>query len=314
MDLTRNELRNLWHSALIIGTMALLVGALGVFFFGGSIIVLLFLVVVIPLPFLSPEASRHLILRMQGARRLTPGQAPGVTQLLDTLSKRARLQARPSLYRIPSRTVTAFTVGSRRNAAIAVTDALLFGLSPRELAGVLAHEVSHIRRNDVWVIGLAALMARATNLMSIAGQLLLLVNLPLLLMGKLVVPWPAVLLLLLAPGVSVLLQLALSRTREYEADLAGARLTGDPVGLASALAKLERLNRGFLGRIFLPGMKVPETPLLRTHPETRERIRRLLRLESDLRPEREVTRMVEGLSRRPMGGFTILRWFPSLGS
>ena len=78
--------------------------------------------------------------------------------------------------------------------------------------------------------------------------------------------------------VLVLLQLALSRTREFDADMAAAELTGDPQGLASALDKMERYQGGFVEQIFFPGRRVPEPSLLRTHPETEERIRRLLAL------------------------------------
>jgi heat shock protein HtpX len=85
-------------------------------------------------------------------------------------------------------------------------------------------------------------------------------------------------LLVLAPALGGLLQLALSRRREFDADLDAAGLTGDPRGLASALAKLERYQGGLLETLFLPGRRVPDPSLLRTHPHTRARIARLLSL------------------------------------
>jgi len=142
----------------------------------------------------------------------------------------------------------------------------------------LAHEISHVRNNDMWVMGLADLFTRMTNILSVVGQFLLLLNLPLLLMSDYTISWAAILLLVFAPTLSALLQLALSRTREYDADLGAAELSGDPEGMALALAKLERLQAGFFERVFLPGRQIPEPSLLRTHPPTQERLRRLLAL------------------------------------
>jgi heat shock protein HtpX len=111
---------------------------------------------------------------------------------------------------------------------------------------------------------------------------LVLVNLPLVLMGGHALPWPPLILLLVAPSISTLFQLALSRTREFDADLDGAELTGDPAGLASALQKLERYQGGLLESVMLPGRKIPDPSLLRTHPKTEERVRRLLSLSKEL--------------------------------
>src|SRR6185369_6035200 len=101
----------------------------------------------------------------------------------------------------------------------------------RELVGVLAHETSHIANRDTWVMSFADVTGRITRILSILGQLLLLLNLPILIMGNRPIPWLPLLLMAFAPSLSALLQLALSRSREYEADLQGSRLTGDPLGL-----------------------------------------------------------------------------------
>ena len=159
-----------------------------------------------------------------------------------------------------------------------MSDGLLRNLSSRELMGVLAHEVSHIRHNDMWVMTLADLVSRLTGLLSLVGQVLLLVNLPLLLLGMATFSWLGVLLLIAAPTISALLQLALSRSREYEADMGAADLTGDPAALASALHRLDRVPGGWFEQVFLPGRRVPDPSLLRTHPPTEERVRRLLSL------------------------------------
>jgi heat shock protein HtpX len=114
--------------------------------------------------------------------------------------------------------------------------------------------------------------------MTMAGGLLLIINLPLLLLGRAQVSWTFILLLLFAPTVATLLQLGLSRAREYDADLEAAELTGDPAGLASGLNKLEHQGAGLWERIFMPGRRLPEPSLLRSHPPTEERVRRLLAL------------------------------------
>ncbi len=158
---------------------------------------------------------------------------------------------------------------------------MLRQLEPRELAGVLAHEVSHVRNNDPWVMGLADVTSRITGWFSMLGQILFLLNIPLVLMGAVSISWLAIALLIFAPTLSGLIQLALSRTREYDADIGAVELTGDPRGLASALAKLERTQGRWLEQILMPGRRVPDPSLLRTHPPTAERIERLLALTSD---------------------------------
>jgi heat shock protein HtpX len=98
------------------------------------------------------------------------------------------------------------------------------------------------------------------------------------------VPWLAILLLVFAPTIGGLLQLALSRAREYDADLDAAGLTGDPEGLASALMTLERRQGRLWEGLFLPGSRLPDPSLLRTHPRTEDRVERLLRLKPQARP------------------------------
>jgi heat shock protein HtpX len=169
--------------------------------------------------------------------------------------------------------------------SIAITDGMLRTLTLRELTGVLAHELSHIRNNDLWIMNLADSISRLTSAMAFMGTLLVFVSLPLMLFGAVSFPLILVILLVFAPTIGSLLQLALSRAREYDADLDAAGLTGDPVGLASALEKLERLQVGGWERIMFPGRRMPDPSLLRTHPPTEERIRRLLSLRgSSVRP------------------------------
>jgi heat shock protein HtpX len=193
------------------------------------------------------------------------------------LAERAGLPAVPALYYLPSPVINAFTVGSAGSSAIALTDGLLRHLSPREIAGVLAHEVAHIAHGDLRVMGLADFVSRLTSLFSLTGQFLLLVNLPWLLTAEVNINWPALLLLVFSPQLALLAQLRLSRVREFDADLKAAALTGDPKGLAQALAHIEQASRSWRS-LLLPGWGNPEPSWLRTHPTTPERIRRLLEL------------------------------------
>ena len=197
---------------------------------------------------------------------------------MQQLAERAELPTVPQLYYIPSRALNAFSLGTRNAAAVAITDGMLRALTLRELAAVLAHEMSHIANNDLWIMKLADVISRATSFLSYFGIFLLLLNVPLLMTASTTVPWLLVLMFLFAPTLMSLLQLALSRTREYDADLDAARLTNDPAALAAALAKLERYQGRFWEDIFLPGRRIPEPSLLRTHPPTEERVRRLLEI------------------------------------
>lgn len=265
---------NLLHTVLLLGGMILLISLLGYLFAGTSGILWASILGFILFIF-SPRLSPQLILRAYRARELHPYEAEDLYYLLQELSHRAGLARMPRLYYVPSRIMNAFALGNRDRSAIGVTDGLLRGLNARELSGVLAHELSHIRNNDMRVMGIADLISRLTSIFSTFGQILLFLNLPLLLVGGVTVNWLAILLLIAAPTLSALLQLALSRTREFDADLGAARLTGDPQGLASALQKLEFYQGGFLKQIFLPGHRVPGPSMLRTHPPTAERVRRL---------------------------------------
>ncbi|HXV59877.1 MAG TPA: zinc metalloprotease HtpX [Vicinamibacteria bacterium] len=268
---------NALHTLLLLACMGLLMLVLGYALAGrgGAAVAAGFGVFAL---WVSPRIAPNVIMRLYGARALYPGELPALENVLAALTQRSGLASVPRLYYVPSQVMNAFTVGDRERAAIGVTDGLLRALNLRELTGVLAHEVSHLRNNDLRVMTLADMVSRMTTSLSFVGQLLLLINLPLLLMGRVTVPWLLVLLLLAAPSLATLLQLALSRTREHDADIGAYELTGDARGLASALAKMERYQRRFLDLV-VPGRKIPDPSLLRTHPNAEERIERLLRLE-----------------------------------
>jgi heat shock protein HtpX len=219
-----------------------------------------------------------MVLKLYRARPIRPGEAPQLEAIVRELARRAALPRTPDLYYIPSRIMNAFTLGTRRDAALVMTDGIIRQLSPRELTGVLAHEISHAAHNDIAILGFADLLNRITAAFSLFGQFLVLINLPLVLFGDYSFNWLPILLLVASPTIATLLQLALSRTREFEADLGAARLTGDPLGLASALARLEYSSGSWLTRVLFPGRKETQPSLIRTHPHTEERVARLREL------------------------------------
>lgn len=273
----QRKLGNLLQTALLMGGLLGLLGLIGWLLAGGEGLLWTLLAGALVLV-TSPRVPPRVLLRMHGASPLPPRAAPRLHGAVHELAARAGLSRVPALYFLPAPGINAFTVGSRDEAAIALSAGLLRSLSPREMVGVLAHEVSHVAHNDMRVMMLADTVSRLTAVLSFAGQLLLLVSLPLALLGGSGVPLLTALVMVAAPALSLLLQLALSRAREYDADLEAARLTGDPAGLASALAQLERRGLALFERILRPSRSRPEPSLLQTHPPTRERIERLLAL------------------------------------
>jgi heat shock protein HtpX len=303
----KHKFNNFIHSVLIFTGMILLMSFPGWFIGGAHGLKWLFFIGIFML-MLSPRLSPHIMLRLYGARRLHPGEVPRLYAALEELTQRANLPNLPKLYYVPSRMLNAFTMGKRNHAAIAITDGLMRALDFRELIGVLAHEVSHVRNNGMWIMNLSDIVGRLTSVFSMVGQFLLFLNLPLILLAGYEVPWLPILILIFAPLLMVLLQLALSRTREFDADLEAATLTGDPEGLASALAKMESYQGGLLRRIFFPGHRNPHPSVLRTHPETEERIKRLLSL-VEKKPAHAPIRSLfdEKISGMPLGLIQVQR-------
>ncbi len=277
--LVKRTAANALQSMLLMGAMVAILGAVG-WILGGPLLALLALPIVAALYFFNPLSRTALVLRLSQARPLSAREVPELYAMLGVLCRRAGLDRQPQLYYVPAAPLNAFTVGSRDQSAIALTDGALRAFTLEEMAGVLAHELSHLCHDDIRVMGFADLSARLTHLMALAGQLLLLINLPLLLVGEAVISWPLVLLLVLAPLLSTLAQLALSRTREYHADLGAARLLGDPAGLIRALVKMHDSRLMNMVSLLIPKYGRGAPALLRTHPPTRERIRRLRQLQA----------------------------------
>jgi heat shock protein HtpX len=237
--------------------------------------------------FVSYWFSDRIALAIHGARPLERDEAPWLYEIVESLSRRAGMPT-PRIYLIPTPTPNAFATGRNpAHAAVAVTTGILELCDQRELAGVLAHELSHVRNRDTLTSTIAATLA---GVITYAVQMLFWFGGSIFSgrdddrdggRGSSLANFG---LLLVAPIAATLLQLAISRAREYDADASGAQLTGDPEALASALARLEN------GVQALPYDRAPATAhlfivnplsgggvmsLFSTHPPIEERIRRL---------------------------------------
>jgi heat shock protein HtpX len=285
-----HKARNQLHSALLVGGLGL-VTVCSAWLLWSWTGVLVALAWIGALYAFAPRLPPEMIMSMYRAKPIDPRNGGQIVYIVEELARRAGLPATPAVYVIPSMTLNAFATGTPGNAVVGITEGLLRRLSLQELAGVLAHELSHVRNGDLAVMSLADVMTRFTQALSYLAVILAIFNLPAWLLGDADMPFAALLLLYLAPTIGSLLQLGLSRTREYDADLEAAELTGDPRGLASALDKLERYQGSFWEDLMfpVPSRRIPQPSLLRSHPPTAERIERLLALENrELAPPIEV--------------------------
>ncbi|MDB6181700.1 M48 family metalloprotease [Paracoccus fistulariae] len=224
--------------------------------------------------------SDRMVLNQQGAIEITPQQGGDLHALTQELAQRAGLPML-KLYLLPTEQPNAFATGRNpQNAAVAVTQGLLNGLTTEEIAGVIAHELAHIKYRDTLTMTITATMAGAIAMM---GNMLIFTGGRDNRGGGI----GAILAMILAPLAATIVQLAISRAREYEADAEGARICGQPMALASALAKIARMA----GRtVNLPAEQNPASAalfiinplhamrvdrLFTTHPPTEERIARL---------------------------------------
>ena len=293
------------QTLLLIGALLVIGGLAGFVLFGESGLWMALAATLLTLV-VEPLAVTRLTLALYKARPIQPAEAPQLWRTLEVLAGRAGLPAVPVPHYVPSPMVNAFAVGNRQQSAIALTGCLLARLSPRELAGVLAHETAHIANGDLKVMNLADYVSRLTGLFAIVGQVVLILLLPDWLLGERELPWLGLLVLAFSPHLALLAQLGLSRVREFDADLTAARLTGDPRALASALAKIDRVSRNWRAWL-LPGWGNPEPSWLRTHPETEERIRRLLALNL---PAPADTWPSPAFVSRPIPIQGLPRWYP----
>lgn len=222
---------------------------------------------------LTYQIPTSMIMRIYRAQPVPAYQLTDLQHIIQQFSQKASLPHTPKLYYIASHQVNAFATGSKSDPAIAVTYGLLRSLNLKQISGVIAHELSHIINNDIRLQQGAMLMNRITRVFSLVGQLLLIFNFSSILTGEAIFPWWALLILVVAPYLANLLQMALSRTREFDADLLAAKLTGDPDSLADALQRLHQINHQRMN----PLQK--RLPIwLSTHPHIEDRIQRLREL------------------------------------
>ncbi|HMQ51198.1 MAG TPA: zinc metalloprotease HtpX [Anaerolineae bacterium] len=233
--------------------------------------------------------SDKLALRMSGARAVEPHEAPDLHRMVEQLAQQANLP-KPGVYLIDSETPNAFATGrSPSKGAVAVTTGIMRLLNRDELAGVIAHELAHIKHRDTLIASVAATIAGAITMLAEMATWAMIFGTSMFsseeeegggwgeMLGGLV-------MIILAPIAAVLIQMAISRSREFSADAGGARILGNPLPLASALEKLEAYaQRGstleanpatsplYIVNPFRGGIG----GLFRTHPDTAERVKRL---------------------------------------
>lgn len=266
-------------SALTLGVGHLIGGPRGLLFGG---------VLVLVMNFASFWFSDTLALKMNRARPLAPGELPWLETMTAQIAHRAGLPM-PRLYLVETPTPNAFATGrSPAKAAVAVTTGLLELLGRRELAGVIAHELSHVKHRDTLIMTVAATLA---GVITHTAQMIFWWGGALLNQGddedEGATSLAMLGVLIVAPLTATLLQLAVSRAREFDADAAAAQLTGDPEGLASALGRLEAGNRAIpldhspaTAHLFIvnPLSGRGLMGLFATHPPLEARIERLLQL------------------------------------
>jgi heat shock protein HtpX len=274
---------NLMKTAILMAAITALFMAIGSLL-GGQTGMLLALFVALVMNFFSYWFSDKLVLRMYNAREVDADSAPQFYRMVQDLAQRAGLPM-PRVYLIDEDAPNAFATGRNpQHAAVAATTGILRVLSEGELRGVMAHELAHVRHRDILISTVSATMA---------GAISMLANFAMFFggrdsEGRSTNPIVGLLVMLLAPLAASLIQMAISRAREFEADRGGAEISGDPRALASALQKIQAYARG---TPLMTAERHPETAqmmimnplrggglrgLFSTHPATEERVERLL--------------------------------------
>ena len=252
---------------------------------GGQNGMVMALVMALGMNFFAYWFSDKMALKMSRARQVSSAEAPELHSMIENLAARAGLP-KPRVYIMPGDTPNAFATGRNpEHAAVAVTEGLLRLLNRDELEGVLAHELAHIKNRDILISSIAAVMAGAISYLATMAQWTMIFGGGRSddeeggggLIGSLA-------MMIIAPMAAALIQMAISRSREYLADASGAEICGKPQGLASALTRLEEYNRQLPMQVNpataqmyivnpLSGQTISK--LFSTHPPIQERVKRL---------------------------------------
>jgi len=271
-------------AVLMAGIVALFmaIGAL----IGGRQGMMIAFAIAIAMNFFSYWFSDSMVLKMYNAQEVDETSAPQFYNMMKDLAGRAGLPM-PRVYLINEDSPNAFATGRNpEHAAVAATTGILRILSEREMRGVMSHELAHVKHRDILISTISATMA---------GAISMLANFAMFFGGRDSEGRPAnpiagILVMFLAPLAASLIQMAISRAREYEADRGGAEICGDPQALASALEKIHRYAQGIP---FAPAEAHPETAqmmimnplsggglrsMFSTHPATEERVARLMEM------------------------------------
>ena len=283
-------LGNWLKTTILMAAIVALFGAIGSYL-GGANGMLLALLFGGAMNFFAYWFSDKMVLRMYNAQEVDETSAPQFYAMVRELAQRAGLPM-PRVYLIDEAQPNAFATGRNpENAAVAATTGILNLLSAREIRGVMAHELAHVQHRDILISTISATMA---------GAISALANFAMFFggrdsEGRPANPLAGILVALLAPLAASLIQMAISRAREFEADRGGAEISGDPNALADALTKISNYARGIP---MIPAEEHPATaqmmiinPLLgggidklfSTHPPTEERVARLRALSSAYR-------------------------------
>ncbi len=276
---------NLMKTAILMAAITALFMFLGQLI-GGQSGMMIALVVALGMNFFSYWFSDKLVLRMYNAQQVDETSAPQFYRMVADLAQKAELPM-PKVYLIQEDAPNAFATGRNpEHAAVAATTGILRVLSERELRGVMAHELAHVRHRDILISTVSATMA---------GAISMLANFAMFFGGRggdgrSNNPIVGLLVMILAPLAASLIQMAISRAREFEADRGGAEISGDPQALAAALQKIQRYSQGVPMEA---AERHPETAqmmimnplstgglrgLFSTHPSTEERVERLLQM------------------------------------
>jgi heat shock protein HtpX len=281
---------NYFRTAVLMAALLALLGVVGRSI-GGMNGMVFFVAIGLVMNFVMYWFSDRIALAAHRAQPVTPAQAPTLYAIVERLARRADMPV-PRIYVIPSAAANAFATGRNpRHAAVAVTDGILQILSERELEAVLAHELSHVKNRDVLIATIAAGVA---GIISVAGHAaqwgLMLGGLGRSSSNDRGGGLAALAWIIIAPLIALLIQLAISRSREFGADASGAALSADPEALARALARLEQgqavrpyeFGGPATAHLFivnpLRGRAATLMNLFSTHPPIEERIRRLQQL------------------------------------